>query len=491
MATAKPISEDDPQNKTYKRQRSSALLSPTAIIMSLAGLKSWSAQDKNGLKDFCLAQAKVAAILAVAHFGNVYEPAYPRNDNHAPVMFWVVNAILLVVTVATWSHKPSSPGRGGGPPRVIILGREQTEEWKGWMQWAFIFYHYYRVYYVYNEIRVFVSAYVWMTGFGNFLYFDKKADFSIERFVSMILRINYFPLLLSYFLTVPLELYYVVPLHTTGFVVTMISCYIGFLFETKLGWGYWKSRTAAVGLSLLAHVLFYETSAVNFLLLFSKEYHFRFQADKYSAWMGMACGLLWGKIGEYMQWAHGFENDSRRRKATILQFLCGVLLIWIWYGLFGFMQDKYSYNPVHPYVFILPVIGWLMIRNCSRYLTECHSSVLEFLGRNTLETYVLQFHLFMSHNVQYIPIVVPGSGPDGTPRMKFLNMVLCGSVFVTTAVWARKNTVATQLSVVDLVKNVRGTVNASSTEVVTATKDETVELTKMESGMSDVDKTVK
>ena len=29
-------------------------------------------------------------------------------------------------------------------------------------QWAFIFYHYYRVYYVYNEIRVFVSAYVWM-----------------------------------------------------------------------------------------------------------------------------------------------------------------------------------------------------------------------------------------------------------------------------------------------------------------------------------------
>ena len=30
------------------------------------------------------------------------------------------------------------------------------------LQWAFIFYHYYRVYYVYNEIRVFVSAYVWM-----------------------------------------------------------------------------------------------------------------------------------------------------------------------------------------------------------------------------------------------------------------------------------------------------------------------------------------
>jgi hypothetical protein len=35
------------------------------------------------------------------------------------------------------------------------------------MQWAFIFYHYYRVYYVYNEIRVFVSAYVWMVSSGK------------------------------------------------------------------------------------------------------------------------------------------------------------------------------------------------------------------------------------------------------------------------------------------------------------------------------------
>ena len=328
-------------------------------------------------------------------------------------------------------------------------------------------------------------AVVQQTGFGNFLYFDKKADFSLERFVSMILRINYFPLLLSYFLTVPLELYYVVPLHTTGFVLTMITCYLGMMLESKLGWSYWKSRVTAVAISLVAHILFYETSAVNFLLLFSKEYHFRFQADKYSAWMGMACGLLWGKVGEYMQWAHGFEDEPRRRKASILQFACGVFLIWIWYDFFGFMQDKYSYNPVHPYVFIFPVMGWLMIRNCTRYLTECHSTVLEFLGRNTLETYVLQFHLFMTHNVQYIPVVVPGSGADGSTGAKFLNMLLCGSVFLTVAVFARKVTVATQLSVVDLVKSVRG-ISDTSTDTVPANREETIELTKAESGMSDV-----
>jgi len=315
----------------------------------------------------------------------------------------------------------------------------------------------------------------------------------------MYIRINYFPLLLSYFLTVPLELYYVVPLHTTGFVIAMVTCWVGYKLEKSLGLTYWNSRIAALGLCLLVHIIFYETPAVDFLLLFSKEYHFRFQADKYSAWMGMACGLLWGKIGEYMQWAHGFENDQRRYIATVAQCSLGVALIAFWYGLFGHLEDKFVYNPVHPYVFIFPVIGWLMIRNSSRYLTECHSTLLEYLGRNTLETYVLQFHLFMSHNVQNIPVILPGSGSDGTVTMKFLNMLLCGSVFVTLAVWARKITVATQTSVVELVRGLHGTTTIESAYAAVPqdpglksksseiTEEEVVELTKVEGGMNGSD----
>jgi len=477
------------------KNKSTAPIHLRFVAIMASAIKAWSAKQENGLKDFVKAQCQIAVVLAFAHFGNIYEPSYPRNDNHSPPTFWLVNAVLAVGAFFTWTWKASSAGRSGGSPRVIILGREQTEEWKGWMQWGFIFYHYYRVYYVYNEIRVFVSAYVWMTGFGNFLYFDKKNDYSIERFVSMILRINYFPLLLSFFLTVPLELYYVVPLHTTGFVVAMITCYLGYLIEKKFGMSYWTSRSIAMGLSLLAHVLFYETPAVNFLLLFSKEYLFRFQADKYSAWLGMASGLLWGKIGEYMQWAHGFENDQRRRMAAVVQFSVGVALIAFWYGLFGSISDKHKYNPLHPYVFIFAVIGWLMIRNCTRYLTECHSTLLEFLGRHTLETYVLQFHLFMSHNVQHIPVIIPGSDAGGSQVIKFCNMVLCGTVFLTMAVWARKITVTTQTSVVELVKNLSGTdsslsaysavpQNEEGLKSSAADMEEEVELIKVEDGTS-------
>ena len=92
-----------------------------------------------------------------------------------------------------------------------------------------------------------------------------------------------------------------------------------------------------------------------------------------------------------------------------------------------------------------------MIRNSSRYLTECHSTFLEFLGRNTLETYVLQFHLFMNHKVQHIPVIIPGSDADGHIVIKILNMLLCGIIFVYTAIWARRVNVTTQTTATELV----------------------------------------
>jgi hypothetical protein len=141
---------------------------PSASIM-ISSIKAWVTQDENGLKDFMKAQLKIAVILFLAHIGNKFEPAYPRNDNHAPSMFWIVNAFLASATFFTWKWEATKPSRSGGNPRIVCLGRDQTEEWKGWMQWAFIFYHYYRVYFVYNEIRVFVSAYVWMVSLHFFI----------------------------------------------------------------------------------------------------------------------------------------------------------------------------------------------------------------------------------------------------------------------------------------------------------------------------------
>ena len=397
-----------------------------------------------GKKDFLKAQLMVAGILVLAILGDRWEPSYPRNENHNMTLFWIAHVVLAISFIATWKH---TPPRDPSSDRVTLLSRSQTEEWKGWMQFAFIMYHYYRAWSAYNWIRVFVSSYVWMTGFGNFLYFDKKKDFSIERIVSMFIRINYFPLLLSWATGTSLDLYYVVPLHTEGFFMTLLTCYLAFRLENN-GMTYWKSRTVAISVSFLCHVAFFETPAVDSLKFFSDEMHFRFQADKYSAWVGIVCGALMKKASEYMSWAYG--NDHKTGVAWTQRFL-GIGLICLWYYGFGYVGEKTVYNPLHPYIFIIPLLGWLMIRNSSRYLTECHSTFLEFLGRNTLETYVLQFHLFMNHQVQHIPVIIPGSDADGHIVIKTLNMLLCGCIFVYTAIWARRVTVTTQTTATELV----------------------------------------
>mmetsp|Transcript_22103 Transcript_22103/g.24857 ORF Transcript_22103/g.24857 Transcript_22103/m.24857 type:complete len:503 (-) Transcript_22103:308-1816(-) len=427
-----------------------------------------------GFGKFFFAQIQVALILRFAVFGDSWEPSYPRNDNHNMTLFWALHGVLLVASILTWTHKPRE--------RVTLLSREQTEEWKGWMQFSFIMYHYYRAWSAYNWIRVFVSSYVWMTGFGNFLYFDKKKDFGIQRVVSMFIRINYFPLLLSWATGVSIDLYYVVPLHTTGFFMTYLTCLLAVKLEEKAKLNYMRSRVLAIAISFLVQILFFETKAVDSLLFFSDELHFRFQADKYSAVLGIVSGLSMKKASEYITWAYASDH---RCGVQMSQCIIGAVLIWLWYATYGHIQDKFAYNPAHPYIFICPLLGWLMLRNSSRYLCEHHSGFLEFLGRNTLETYVLQFHLFMNHSVQFIPVVIPGSGADGIVALRVLNMLTCGTIFVLVAVWARKVTVTTQNTVVGFMQHFSGA--APKAPVVAVAVDEAVELIKIDARKRDGD----
>ena len=85
------------------------------------------------------------------HYFPATERTYSRD------LFWFL--VLLLVAVAAGFTRKETPDK--------ILNREQTEEWKGWMQVMFVWYHYFKAAETYNAIRVFIAAYVWMTGFGE------------------------------------------------------------------------------------------------------------------------------------------------------------------------------------------------------------------------------------------------------------------------------------------------------------------------------------
>ena len=103
---------------------------------------------------------------SVAMFGVIMFLYYLCDDNHyfpatertySRDLFWFL--VLLLMAVAAGLTRKETPDK--------ILNREQTEEWKGWMQVMFVWYHYFKAAETYNAIRVFIAAYVWMTGFGE------------------------------------------------------------------------------------------------------------------------------------------------------------------------------------------------------------------------------------------------------------------------------------------------------------------------------------
>ncbi|EGD72452.1 hypothetical protein PTSG_11589 [Salpingoeca rosetta] len=105
------------------------------------------------------------------------------------------------------------------------LNRDQTDEWKGWMQLCFLLYHYTgasQVLSIYVFIRVCVAAYIFMTGFGHYIYFTQKKEFTWHRITMVVLRVNIFTLFLSMTMNRTYQFYYFVPLSTFWFLMVCL-----------------------------------------------------------------------------------------------------------------------------------------------------------------------------------------------------------------------------------------------------------------------------
>ena len=60
-----------------------------------------------------------------------------------------------------------------------------------------------------------------------------------------------------------------------------------------------------------------------------------------------------------------------------------------------FLKDKYAYNALHPYTSWIPVLCYIVARNLTPALRARYLLLFTFLGQVTLETYILQFHVWM------------------------------------------------------------------------------------------------
>ncbi|GAA5991803.1 hypothetical protein JCM11641_001762 [Rhodosporidiobolus odoratus] len=343
-----------------------------------------------------------------------------ENKQYDALTFGILCGLSLLAGVVTL--KPIEKDLG-------FLNRDQTDEWKGWMQIAILIYHYLgasKISGIYNPIRVLVAAYLFMSGYGHLSFFLKKADFGFARVANILVRLNLLTVVLSYLMDTDYLSYYFSPLVTIWFGIIWVTLWLGHKHNSNTVFLLTKLFVAAA-LTAAYFTIPGPLESTFFLInsIFSTswnaaEWRFRQTLDMWIVWVGMLTALALIKIKDLRLTDHPLYSDAQ--KWTIIASVFGMV------GYFAFeltRESKFVYNGWHPYVSSVPVLAFIVLRNATPALRSTSSKFFIFFGQCSLETFILQFHLFIAGDTRGIIMMIPGG-----MWLRPLNFVVTSLVFV-------------------------------------------------------------
>jgi hypothetical protein len=315
----------------------------------------------------------------------------------------------------------------------------------------FLVYHYFNVAQLYKPSRVFVASYVWVSAYGNTLFF-LRSGVSLARLLNVLLRVNGAALVLSASLRQPLMLYYVVPQTTltvlvaaataavvlrcraallsreqsrssghagvsgatshpslssssspsspssSSVVATLQSLGVGLVVcgvASLLVWDVcgWRLLWRCVGDESITVPLLWGSRALTKPFAPAFEWRFRTALDHFS-WV-WGCG--WAAVAHVVSTVAPADVAAlvptalrRRPVASRAAVVCAALLVcgaWLWLVA---PLPKLRFNALHPYVSVVPVTAVVLARNATARLRAVYSSLAASVGHISLELYLLQ-----------------------------------------------------------------------------------------------------
>jgi len=337
----------------------------------------------------------------------------------------IVTILLGLFTI----RKTSTESRGA--ETQPFLGRDQTNEWKGWMQFIILIYHYTgasKVTRIYEVIRLLVASYLFMTGYGHTVYFYKKKDFSLKRVAGVLIRLNLLSLALPYMMGTDYLFYYFAPLVSYWFIVVYLTMWVGHKYNVNT-----RFLVAKIGVSALLATGFTMKSGIlecifGLLKYVAKadwsvtEWRFRVFLDMWIVYFGMLAAIAFIKLS---------NPNSPIMRSPYWSMLKNTAFILSAMTLPGYLYyqstfpNKFAYNESHPYMSFVPIIAFIILRNATPMLRNTYIGAYSWLGKCSLETFTLQFHIWMATDTKGL-LDYGVFGADS----RWLNFIISTIVFV-------------------------------------------------------------
>ncbi|KAG9244163.1 10 TM acyl transferase domain found in Cas1p-domain-containing protein [Calycina marina] len=296
-----------------------------------------------------------------------------------------------------------------------FLSRQQTEEWKGWMQAFILAYHYTgasHTKWIYEIVRLLVASYMFMTGYGHTLYFLRKEDYSLKRGAAVLIRLNLLSCALPYITRADYHHYYFAPLVTFWFMVIYFTLKTGHQYNEKTGFLLLKMFISALAVTgftripgILESVAFFlkHTCAIT---INATDWRFRTVLDMYIVYAGMLLAVMYNLKSQTRKTNKKADVFQKPTRSWFVNDFTLIAALYVLPGFWAFARQfptREEYNTWHPYISFIPILAYITLRNADFTIRGFHvtlrnhnSTAFAWLGRCSLETYVLQYHVWLA-----------------------------------------------------------------------------------------------
>lgn len=305
-------------------------------------------------------------------------------------------------------RRPSSATR---ETTSCFLPREQADEFRGWMQLYVLIYAYTgssSVLDFYEVNRVFLAFYLFLSGYGHAMYLLATDDYSATRVASVLFRRNILAVLLSIMMDRPYASYYFAPLVSFWFLVIYLTLRFYTRFNDSILFLLGKVLT-----SILLTTAFIRFPGILEIMVSVLNYAFRASLDvdewrrylgmdQYVGYVGVSVAILHIRISPILRTPRkrlaGFPRFVHRYFILLQVLTIGVAMITVptFWILTRHLHNKTDYDQWVPYVVWLPVLTFVILRNATNFLRSYYCAAFAWIGRISLELYLLSQHIWLA-----------------------------------------------------------------------------------------------